>query len=70
MKKSNLVREIVRQRGVGSAKAADEVDRAVTKILRALKSGREARLPGIGTISPGKPWVFRPESRGPESHGN
>ena len=61
MKKSNLVREIVRQRGVEPAQAADQVDRAVSKILRALRNGQETRLPGIGTISPGKPWVFHSE---------
>jgi len=61
MKKSDLVQEIVREHGVAPAKAADEVDQAVTKIIRALRNGRETRLPGIGTISPGKPWVFRPE---------
>jgi len=62
MKKSDLVREIVKQCGVEPAQAADEVDQAVNKILRALRHGRETRLPGIGTIAPGKPWVFRPES--------
>jgi nucleoid DNA-binding protein len=61
MKKSDLVQEIIRERGVEPAKAADEVDRAVSKIIRALRNGRETRLPGIGTIAPGKPWVFRPE---------
>lgn len=62
MKKSDLVEEVVRQRGVEPGTAADQMDRAVNKIIRALKKGQRARLPGLGTISPGKPWVFHPEA--------
>lgn len=51
--------------------AADQVDQAVNRILRALRSGQSARLPGLGTLLPsggtdgkgtaGKRWVFRRE---------
>ena len=63
MKKSELTKEVARQRGVEAEAAADQLDLAVTKIIRALKNGRPARLPGLGTISPGKPWVFRQEPK-------
>ena len=59
MKKAKLTKEVPRLGGVAPGGAGDQVDQAVNKIVRALKHGRSARLPGIGTISPGKPWVFR-----------
>lgn len=63
MKKSDLALEIARRTGVSTADAADQLDYAVTKIIRTLKSGREARLPGLGTILPGKPWTFRRDQK-------
>jgi nucleoid DNA-binding protein len=61
MKKSDLVKAAVQLRGVEPGTAADQIDRAVSQLMRALRSGRSARLPGLGTISPGKLWTFRPE---------
>jgi nucleoid DNA-binding protein len=65
MKKSDLVREITRQKGGDAGCAADQMDRAVNRIIRALRNGRSTRLPGIGTISPGKEWTFKPERNDP-----
>ena len=66
MKKSDLIKQVAKQRGVEPGNAADQVDKAVNQILRALRSGHAARLPGLGTITPqgavGKRWVFRQES--------
>jgi len=67
MKKRELANHVAEQQGVAPARAADQVDRAVNKIIRALKNGQSARLPGLGTITPdadatGKRWVFRRES--------
>jgi nucleoid DNA-binding protein len=62
MKKSELIKQVARQSGVKPGAAADQVDQAVNKIIRALRNGQAAKLPGLGTISPGKSWVFRPES--------
>jgi len=61
MKKSDLIREVARQQGVAPGTAADQMDRAVSRLVRALRKGRPARLPGLGTISPGKLWVFHEE---------
>lgn len=56
------LRELLKSEGVEPAAVADQLDEAVTSILRALRSGHDAHLPGIGTISPGKRWTFHPES--------
>lgn len=64
MKKKEMAEDMARQSGVAPAVAADQMDRGVYRILRALRSGHSARLPGVGTITPGKHWTFRPESDG------
>jgi nucleoid DNA-binding protein len=61
MKQSDLAREVAKEHGVKAGDAADELDRVVTQIVRTLKSGRPAHLPGLGTISPGKSWSFKQE---------
>jgi hypothetical protein len=42
-----------------------QVDRVVTRIIRTLRRGHPARLPGLGTLNPGKPWTFDPERTEP-----
>jgi nucleoid DNA-binding protein len=59
MKKADLIKQVVKQHGVEPGTAADQMDQAVNQLVRALRSGKSARLPGLGTISPGKQWVFR-----------
>jgi len=61
MKKSQLIKEIARQNGGDAVDAADQMDRAVDRIIRILRGGKPARLPGLGTISPGKKWTFEQE---------
>ena len=61
MKKSDLAKQIGERQGVEPGDAADQMDRAVNKLVRALRQGKAARLPGLGTIKPGKPWTFHPE---------
>jgi nucleoid DNA-binding protein len=60
MKKSNLVRELASRDKTTKGEAADELDQAVTEVLRKLRSGSDARLPGLGTISADKDWSFKP----------
>jgi nucleoid DNA-binding protein len=67
MKKRELAQHAAELQGVAPAKAADRVDRAVNRIIRALKNGQSARLPGLGTLTPdlganGKRWILRRES--------
>lgn len=75
MKKPDLARDVAKRNGVEKGAAADQMDRVVTRIIRTLRRGQPARLPGLGTLEPGKPWTFRPESytrsdpqSPPESH--
>jgi hypothetical protein len=61
MKKSGLARDMARRNGGNAGDAADQMDRAVNRIVRTLRGGKPARLPGLGTITPGKHWTFKPE---------
>lgn len=63
MKKSDLAKEIARWHGVDPEVASEQIDRVVNQIIRKLNSGRSARLPGLGTITPGKRWVFHRETK-------
>ncbi|MDE3198365.1 MAG: HU family DNA-binding protein [Acidobacteriota bacterium] len=62
MKSTAFIKRIARRHSIGSGLAADQVDRVVNQILRKLKRGEETRLPGLGTIQPGEPWGFLPDS--------
>jgi Bacterial DNA-binding protein len=62
MKKTDLARAIAKENRIKTGDAADQVDRAVTRIIRTLRRGNPAHLPGLGTITPGKPWTFEPEA--------
>ena len=63
MKKAELANHEARRLRVAPGSAADQMDRAVSQIIRALRRGRAAELPGLGTIEPGKRWKFHPEKR-------
>jgi hypothetical protein len=63
MNKTELANHEARRQKVAPGNAADQMDRAVNQIIRALRSGRPAELPGLGTIQPGKRWIFHPEKR-------
>ena len=65
MKKAELASHEGRRRRIAPGNAADQIDRVVSEIIRALRSGQPAELPGLGTIQPGKRWVFHPEKRKP-----
>lgn len=69
MKKPDLARTLAKRSGVEKEAAADQMDRVVTRIIRTLRRGHTAYLPGLGTLEPGKPWTFRPEHR-PDEHEN
>ena len=58
MKSSELNKATPKHDGTS---AADEMDLVVNRIVRTLRGGKPARLPGLGTITPGKKWAFRPE---------
>jgi len=61
MKKSDTVRQIAVKNRENAGDSADQMDRVVNRIIRTLRGGKPARLPGLGTITPGKHWTFKPE---------
>ena len=62
MKKSELIKKVARKHSIEPGAAADGIDRLVNQIIRALRRGEEAHLPGLGKLIPGKHWAFRQES--------
>jgi nucleoid DNA-binding protein len=52
MKKEELVRRLARESGVSAAAAADRLDELIYDILRKVRQGRTASLPGLGRIRP------------------
>jgi len=61
MRKTDLRKEMARRNGGDAGHAADQLDSVVNAIIRTLRSGKPARLPGLGTINPGKQWTFLQE---------
>ena len=59
MRNHQFTKRLARASRRSLAKAADEVDEVVHQILRSLRKGSPADLPGLGTFSPGKRPVFR-----------
>jgi hypothetical protein len=64
MKRHKFAQTTALDKGVLAETVADEMDSAVNRLLKTLKSGQSAHLPGLGTIVPGKKWVFRQEKPG------
>ena len=63
MKKPELAKRLARQSNFTVGEAADRLDRIVSEIVRKLKQGESARLPGVGafTRSRGGQVNFEPE---------
>ena len=40
---------------------AEDLEQIVDRIVRRLRAGKPAHLPGLGTINPGKEWTFLQE---------
>ena len=55
MKKPDLAKRLARRSGMTLGEAADQLDRAVDQIVRKLRQGREAKLPGLGKFLPKSP---------------
>jgi hypothetical protein len=68
MKRHEFAKTAALDKGVLAETVADEMDSAVNRLLKTLKSGQNAHLPGLGTIVPGKKWVFRQERRSGAKH--
>ena len=76
MKKEQLARRLAKESGITPAAAADQVDRIVVDILKRVRKGQSASLPGLGTFRPdrkeevrldrGLPFVVAPAKRAKE----
>ena len=59
MKREQLARRIAKESGISEAAAADQLDNMLSGILRRVRQGQSASLPGIGTFLPGaKPEFY------------
>ena len=59
MKKVQLARRLARKSGISTAAAADQLDGILSGILRRVRKGRSASLPGLGIFVPGpKPQFY------------
>jgi len=52
MKKSQLARKLAKESHISTGAAADQVDQLVLDILKRMRRGQSAPLPGLGTLQP------------------
>jgi len=69
MKKTDLAARLARSSRISPAEAADRLDRVVHDILKHLKKGENASLPGLGTFKPGRVAKIRFEPASRKSAG-
>ena len=50
MKKKEIAERVAQETGLPPAVAADEVDQVVHRILEKLRSGKPAKVPGLGRV--------------------
>jgi nucleoid DNA-binding protein len=55
MKRQELARKLARETKQSSARAQDQIDVLVHRILKSLRQGRPVRLPGMGKLFIPKP---------------
>jgi len=58
MKKEELAKRLARESGISTAAAADQLDSILSGILRRIRQGHRASLPGLGTFLPGPKTAF------------
>ena len=63
MRKKCLARRLAHETQITPALAADHLDSVVTQLLKRLKDGKPAPIPGFGTLLPGTAITFRPEDK-------
>jgi len=52
-KKEQLAKRLAKVSGISTAAAADQLDGILSGLLRRVRQGRSASLPGLGTFLPG-----------------
>jgi nucleoid DNA-binding protein len=58
MNKAELATKLAEQTHLSKAEAADQLDRVVHQIVRNLRKGKPARLPGLGSFRPGEKGII------------
>jgi hypothetical protein len=58
LKKEQLAKRLAKEAGISTAAAADKLDVILAGILRRVRQGHSASLPGLGTFLPGPKPVF------------
>jgi nucleoid DNA-binding protein len=53
VKKAQIARRLARESGISPAAAADQIDLILNDILKRVRRGQRASLPGLGTFWPG-----------------
>jgi nucleoid DNA-binding protein len=53
MKKAQIARRLAKESGISPAAAADQIDLILNDILKRVRRGQSASLPGLGTFWPG-----------------
>ncbi|HMD49902.1 MAG TPA: HU family DNA-binding protein [Bryobacteraceae bacterium] len=59
MKKQQITRRLAKESNVPTVVAADQVDRIVSDLLRRVRKGESASLPGLGTFQSGSQQEFQ-----------
>mgnify|MGYP005853602871 CR=1 FL=1 len=59
MRKEDLAAQLAQNEKLSAAQAADELDEVTFRILKRLRQGRAALLPGLGRFQPGPPKRFQ-----------
>jgi nucleoid DNA-binding protein len=54
MKKEQLARRLAKESHISAGAAADQVDRILNNLLRRVRKGQSASLPGLGTFRPAR----------------
>jgi len=71
MKKAEIARRLAKQTKISPAAAADHVDSVVNEILRRVRQGKSASLPGLGTFTRDKDGLkFDQEKPHAKGEGN
>jgi Bacterial DNA-binding protein len=59
MKKEQLAKRLAKESHITPAAAADQVDRILNDILKRVRKGQSASLPGLGTFAAGPTEKFK-----------
>jgi len=62
MKKEHIARRLAKESHISTAAAADQLDRIVSDILKRIRKGEAASIPGLGTFRAGRGRDFQFES--------